>query len=155
MRQLSRYSYELRAGRSGFHSRQGKEIILYSTASRRALGPTQPSVQWVPRVQGGAAGAWSWPSSSAEVKNPHKSSWCGAELFKHGNNYTSLHSSTMKDLLKSEPISPAPCIPKQNAHFKFLSYIPKFHFSDLEISHQECKVTVPSLCFDCKVNKIS
>jgi hypothetical protein len=27
-------------GRPGFHSRQGKDIILYSTASRRALGPT-------------------------------------------------------------------------------------------------------------------
>jgi hypothetical protein len=37
------------AGRPGFDSRQGQEIILYSTASRPALGTTQPPVEWVPR----------------------------------------------------------------------------------------------------------
>jgi hypothetical protein len=37
----------LRAGRQGFDSRQGQEIFLFSTASRPALGPTQPPTQWV------------------------------------------------------------------------------------------------------------
>jgi hypothetical protein len=37
----------LRAGRSRLNSRQGKENFLCSTASRPALGPTQPPIQWV------------------------------------------------------------------------------------------------------------
>jgi hypothetical protein len=32
----------LRIGRMGFNSRQGQEIILYFTASRPAVGSTQP-----------------------------------------------------------------------------------------------------------------
>jgi hypothetical protein len=47
-RDLSRYSDGLWAGRPGFDSRQRKEILLYFTASRPALGPTQPPIQWVP-----------------------------------------------------------------------------------------------------------
>jgi hypothetical protein len=60
---LSRYGYWLRAGRSGFwafNSRRGLRIFLFTTASRLALGPTQPPIQWIP-------GALSPPSSS-EVK---------------------------------------------------------------------------------------
>jgi hypothetical protein len=34
-------------GRSGFDSRQGQEILLYSTASNPALKHTQPALQWV------------------------------------------------------------------------------------------------------------
>jgi hypothetical protein len=33
---------------SWFHSRQGKEIFIYSKTSGQALGPTQPSIQWAP-----------------------------------------------------------------------------------------------------------
>jgi hypothetical protein len=42
-----RYSDGLRAGRPCFDSRRGQETFLYSTASRPALGPTLPPIQWV------------------------------------------------------------------------------------------------------------
>jgi hypothetical protein len=45
---LSRYSDGLRAGRLEFDSRGGKEICVFSTEYRSALGPTQPPIQWVP-----------------------------------------------------------------------------------------------------------
>jgi hypothetical protein len=32
----------------GFDSRRGPGIFLFTTAYRTALGPTQPSIQWVP-----------------------------------------------------------------------------------------------------------
>jgi hypothetical protein len=58
----------------GFESRQGLGIILFTTASRPTLGPTQPPIQWVPgalslgvKVSGREADHS--PSSSAEVKN--------------------------------------------------------------------------------------
>jgi hypothetical protein len=68
---------KLRAGRPGFVSRQLQATFLYSTASRPALGPTQPSIQSVLRAisqrvkRPGSEGDHSHPSS-AEVKN------CGA-----------------------------------------------------------------------------
>jgi hypothetical protein len=37
----------LRAGRAGFNSRQGWDFSLCATASRTALGPAQPPIQWV------------------------------------------------------------------------------------------------------------
>jgi len=57
----------------GFESRQGLGIFLFTTASRLAMRPTQPSVQWVQ----GALPLWvklteseadHSPPSSAEVK---------------------------------------------------------------------------------------
>jgi hypothetical protein len=47
-KQLSRYGDGLWAGRPGLNFRQGKEVCFYSTASRRALGSTQPPIQWIP-----------------------------------------------------------------------------------------------------------
>jgi hypothetical protein len=66
---LSGYSDRLRAGQPGFHSREGQEAFLYSTASRPALGPSQPPLQWVMGYKDflpthKAAGAWSWPLTS-------------------------------------------------------------------------------------------
>jgi hypothetical protein len=76
----------------GFESQQGLEILLFSTASRPALEPTQPPTQWVKRPRREADHA---PPSSAEVMNawsytstkPNTPSWRGAQ-FKHRDNFT-------------------------------------------------------------------
>jgi hypothetical protein len=44
------YGDGLRAGRHGFDSRKEKVISLFSTASRPALGPTQPLIQCLPEA---------------------------------------------------------------------------------------------------------
>jgi hypothetical protein len=44
------YSDWLPAGRPGFDPRQGQRIFPLVSASRPALGPTQPPVKWVSRV---------------------------------------------------------------------------------------------------------
>jgi hypothetical protein len=52
----------------GIESRWKRDFPYSSTA---ALGPTQPSIQWVPGLsRGKASGSWLWPPtpSSAEVK---------------------------------------------------------------------------------------
>jgi hypothetical protein len=84
----------------GFDLWWGLGIFLFTTASRMALGPTQPPIQWAP----GALSLWvkrpgseadhSFPSS-AEVKewvelylhSPNTPSWCGAQL-KHMGDFT-------------------------------------------------------------------
>jgi hypothetical protein len=53
---------------------RGLEILLFTTASRPALGPTQPSIQWVTGalslvVKRPGREADYQPPSSAEVKN--------------------------------------------------------------------------------------
>jgi hypothetical protein len=58
----------------GFESWQGLGIFLFTTASRPALGSTQPPIQWVPRAFSVGAKrpgreADHSPPSSAEVKN--------------------------------------------------------------------------------------
>jgi hypothetical protein len=45
---LSQYSVWLRTGRPGFDPRQRQRVFPLTPASRPALGPTQPPVQWVP-----------------------------------------------------------------------------------------------------------
>jgi hypothetical protein len=57
----------------GFDSRWGLGIFLFTTASRTALGPTQPPIQWVPgalslEVKRPGREADHSPPSSAEVK---------------------------------------------------------------------------------------
>jgi hypothetical protein len=54
---------------------QGQRIFILASASRPALGPTQPPVQWVPGVlspgvkRGRGVTLNTHPPSSAEVKN--------------------------------------------------------------------------------------
>jgi hypothetical protein len=97
---LNRYSVWLRDAWSGFDFRRGLRIVFFATASRPALGPTQPHIQWLP-------GALSLkvkrretdhsPPSSAEVKecvelylhSPSMSPWRGAYL----STGTTLHLS--------------------------------------------------------------
>jgi hypothetical protein len=57
-----------------FESRQGLGIFLFTTASRPALWPTQPPIQWVPgalspRVKRPGREADQSPPSSAKFKN--------------------------------------------------------------------------------------
>jgi hypothetical protein len=82
----------------GFESRRGLGIFLFTTASRTALGPTQPPIQWVRGSlslgvkRPGRLADHSRPSS-AEVKNSRCTStpqyvfmeWC---LVKHRDNFT-------------------------------------------------------------------
>jgi hypothetical protein len=75
----------------GLYSRQGPEIFLFSTASRPALGATQPPIQSVPggsfpEVKRPGREADQTPPFTAEVKNgaaipplPHTSLWRGAQ----------------------------------------------------------------------------
>jgi hypothetical protein len=72
----SRYSDWLRAGRPrGWSSSPGRgKNFLLSTASRPALGPTHPSIQWVPGavslgVKRPGREADHSPRTSAQVKN--------------------------------------------------------------------------------------
>jgi hypothetical protein len=83
----------------GFDSRWRLGIILFTTASRTALGPTQPPIQWVPGafslgVKRPGREADHSPLSSAEVKNAWSytstpqyvfRAWC---LVKHRDNFT-------------------------------------------------------------------
>jgi hypothetical protein len=83
----------------GFDSRRGLEIFLFTTASRTALGPTQPPIQWVSGalslgVKRSGHEADHSPPSSAEVKNSWSytstpqyvfMAWC---LLKHRDNFT-------------------------------------------------------------------
>jgi hypothetical protein len=71
---VPQYSVWLRTGRPGFDPRQRQRIFPLTCASRPALGPTQPPVQWVPggSFPGGKGrpgrDADHSPPSSAEVK---------------------------------------------------------------------------------------
>jgi hypothetical protein len=65
-----RYSARLRTVEDwGFESRQGLGILLFTAASRPALGPTQPPIQCVPGDLSLVREADHSPPSSAEVKN--------------------------------------------------------------------------------------
>jgi len=56
----------LRAGRPVFDSRHGQKLLLFATASRPALGFTQPSIQWIP---GFLSPGIKRPGRESEVRN--------------------------------------------------------------------------------------
>jgi hypothetical protein len=56
----------------GFESREGLRLFLFTIVSRPALGPTQPSVQWVPAALSQGVKR---PQSEADHSPP-----CGAEV---------------------------------------------------------------------------
>jgi hypothetical protein len=77
----------------GFDSRRGLGIFLFTTASRTALGPSQPPIQWVSGtvslgINRQEHEADHSPPSNAEVKewvelylqSPSMPSWLGAQL---------------------------------------------------------------------------
>jgi hypothetical protein len=84
----------------GFYSRLGLGIILFTTAARMALGPTQPPIQWVsgdlsPGVKRPGGEAVHSPPSSAEYKNasrytsaPQYNMALCLVLKKHKHNFT-------------------------------------------------------------------
>jgi hypothetical protein len=71
---VQRWATDWTIGVLCFDSRRGLGIFLFTTASRTALGPTQPPIQWVPRalslgVKRPGREADHSPPSRAEVKN--------------------------------------------------------------------------------------
>jgi hypothetical protein len=92
-----RHPFDRRLGVLGFDSRRGLEIFLFTTASRTALGPTEPPIQWVSgalslRVKRPGREADHSPPSSAEVKNAwsYTSTPQYAFIVKHRDNFTFL-----------------------------------------------------------------
>jgi len=84
---------EIRTERPRFDSREGLGNLLFTTASRPALGLTPPPIQWVPGVKRSDREADHSLPSRAEVKNTRLyisipsyvfMSWC---LVKHGDNF--------------------------------------------------------------------
>jgi hypothetical protein len=74
-----------------FDFRQCKIFFFFFTV----LGPTQPSVKWVPGIKRSERDADHSPPSSAEVEKvgaipplPHMSSWHCASVIKHRDNFT-------------------------------------------------------------------
>jgi hypothetical protein len=92
-----------------FDSRPGLGIFLFTTASRTALGPTQPPLQWVPGalylgVKRPVREADHSPLSSAEVKNAWRytstppyffTAWC---LVKNRDNFTFTYIGVRKHM---------------------------------------------------------
>jgi hypothetical protein len=92
--------YGLDGRGSRVRSPTGLGIFLFTTASKTALGPTQPPIQWVPGalslgIERPGREADHSPPSSAEVKewvelylhSYNTPSWRGAQL-KHRDNFT-------------------------------------------------------------------
>jgi hypothetical protein len=99
LQSVQRWAMGWTIGVLGFYSRRGLGIFLFTTASRTALGLTQPPIQW---VRGALSLGAKWPGheadnsppSSPEVKNAWSytstplyvfMAWC---LVKHWEKFT-------------------------------------------------------------------
>jgi hypothetical protein len=68
----------------GFDFRPGLGIFLFTTASRTALGPTQPPIQWVP---GDLSLGAKRPGREADHSPPYSTEFKeGVELYLHSPN---------------------------------------------------------------------
>jgi hypothetical protein len=74
--------------------RQGPRIFLFTTASRRALGPTQLPIQWVP---GALSLVVKLPGSEADLSSPSSAEFkkC-VELYLHSSNMPSWRDAQLK-----------------------------------------------------------
>jgi hypothetical protein len=78
----------------GFDCRRGLRIFFFTTVYRRALGPTQPPIQWVP---GALSLGVKWPGREADHSPPSMAEVkeC-AELYLHSPNMTSWRGAQLK-----------------------------------------------------------
>jgi hypothetical protein len=88
-----------------FNYRQGQQIFLYSTASRPALGPSQPPIQWVPVVfsprvkRPGCMADHSFPPG-AEVKNDAAIPTCTSHVPSSRATYHAIYISVHVDKIR-------------------------------------------------------
>jgi hypothetical protein len=68
---LTQYSVWLRTGRTGFDPCKRQKILPLACTSRPALGPTQPTVQWVPGVFSPGGGGKARPGQHTGVIPSH------------------------------------------------------------------------------------
>jgi hypothetical protein len=90
----------------GFDSRRGLGIFLLTNASRPALGPTEPPIQWVsggsfPRVKRQGREAETQRMRGGIPSLPNTPSWRGAQL-KHKENFNLLPLSELPIYLPTQ-----------------------------------------------------
>jgi hypothetical protein len=97
---LNPYSEGLRARRPRFDSPQAQGIFPFSTASRTALTPTEPPIQWAPviispgikrrvrEVDHSSPSSVEFKNGGATPSLSPPSSWLGASLVRHRDNFT-------------------------------------------------------------------